>query len=276
MQLASLETSRQRRIYEELRTALASRDLDMAAWAGRAVRTLARVLARRSVNFGRLVGWAAKGAGMEAAALARAVMTGRIAQHLGARAGAGVSAAADAAQGAWRFIATASRAIANNPGEAAPGVIGVILGFFAGSGGLDGDGGVPDLDFLAGIGAHRSIFTHSILAGAVLETSLLAASDLANLVIDCLPRNHDPLWDALQAQHGRIAGAFARGASRGIGYHLMVDACIQPAAYKDLPFEAQIELHQTLMAANAAAEVADAVARPRRGRGVDVGNKETR
>ena len=45
-----------------------------------------------------------------------------------------------------------------DPAQAAPILLGATLGFVAGSGGLDGDGGVPDLDLLPGIGHHRSIY----------------------------------------------------------------------------------------------------------------------
>ena len=55
------------------------------------------------------------------------------------------------------------------------------------SGGPDGDGGAPDLDLMFGIGAHRSVFSHSILMGASLETGLLALLRLTQLVHAKLP-----------------------------------------------------------------------------------------
>lgn len=59
-------------------------------------------------------------------------------------------------------------------------MLAAFLGFYAGSGGVDGDGGIPDLDLLAGIDAHRSILTHSILAGVVAEGLLRLHTELAD------------------------------------------------------------------------------------------------
>ena len=43
----------------------------------------------------------------------------------------------------------------------------------------------------------------------------------------------------------------------GLAYHLAIDGIIEPAPYKDLPVGAPMEVHQTLFAANAAAEAVD-------------------
>ena len=133
-------------------------------------------------------------------------------------------------------------------------MLGAFLGFYAGSGGIDGNGGIPDLDLLAGIGAHRSILTHSILAGIVAEGALLSIADLATQVHERLPFDHDPLWDTLAEGASPLVESLAAGTSAGIAYHLLVDAFIQPAPYKDLPFSMQIEGHQAAMAANGMAE----------------------
>ena len=42
-------------------------------------------------------------------------------------------------------------------------------------------GGAPDLDLVFGIGAHRSIFSHSILMGSALETAFLSLLRLVRL-----------------------------------------------------------------------------------------------
>ena len=114
---------------------------------------------------------------------------------------------------------------------------------------------------MAGIGAHRSILTHSMLAGVVAEGMLLAAADLASLVHSNLPKHHDPLWDKLAKAAAPLTEPLVAGASAGIAYHLLVDANIQPAAYHGLPFSMPMEGHQAIMDTNALAEGKDSVNR---------------
>jgi hypothetical protein len=59
-----------------------------------------------------------------------------------------------------------------------------------------------DLEF--GIGAHRSIFTHSIIAGSVVEGSLYGIATLVGLTYSHLPALHDPLWDAIDRNRDRF------------------------------------------------------------------------
>jgi hypothetical protein len=116
---------------------------------------------------------------------------------------------------------------------------------------------------LAGIGAHRSALTHTLIAGIVAEGLLLALADLAAEVHDRLPNNHDPIWDDL-ARIGRpLAENLAIGTSAGLAYHLLVDALVQPAALHGLPMSMSLEGHQGVIAASGLAEGSDAVARTR-------------
>lgn len=146
------------------------------------------------------------------------------------------------------------------PPKTAPKIMAIALGFFAGSGGLDADGGIPDSDWA--FDTHRSFLTHSIIAGSVIETSLFALADLSSTVHGRLPSPHDPFWDKVAEMRDRIGLALNQGLSAGIGYHLMVDATIQPAPYHDLPIALQMHEHQVLMGLNAVAET------------LDVGNKK--
>lgn len=117
-----------------------------------------------------------------------------------------------------------------DPKRTAPAVIGAVLGFSAGSGGLDGNGGIPDLDLLAGIGSNRSPLTHTLIAGILAEGLLLALADLAAEVHGRLPHDHDPLWDGL-ARIGRpLTHNLAIGTGAGLAYHLLVDAFVQPGS----------------------------------------------
>ncbi len=167
-------------------------------------------------------------------------------------------------------MARIARALRNEPGKAAPAMLGALLGFGAASGGLDGNGGIPDLDLLLGIEAHRSLLTHSILAGIVVEGLILALADLAAEVHDKLPHERDALWDELARIGAPLAHHLAIGASAGLAYHLLVDAFIQPGAYHGLPFSMPMEGHQTILAANGLAEGAGASTRAQRNGSVEV------
>jgi hypothetical protein len=148
------------------------------------------------------------------------------------------------------------QAATERPTQILPEIFFSGLGFYVGGGGVDGNGGIPDLDItLLGIGAHRSPITHSIIVGIGLETLCLASLNLFTMVYHNLPEQHQPFWDSLHEQLNTCGNMFLIGGSAGIAYHLAVDAVIQPAPLHDLPFSMPIEAHQTLLAANALAEV---------------------
>ncbi len=65
-----------------------------------------------------------------------------------------------------------------------------VMGFNVGGGGIDGDGGIPDLDLLISIGHHRSILTHSVLPMIILEGVFFSLIGLVNLVHNNLPSKH--------------------------------------------------------------------------------------
>jgi hypothetical protein len=156
-----------------------------------------------------------------------------------------------------------SSAFKSSPRESALELSTFLIAFYLGSGGLDGDGGVPDLDLALGIGDHRSIFTHSIIAGIGIEMASFAFVDLVGVVHGRLPPDHDALWNELRDGGDRLARVFSNGASLGIAYHLGIDATVDGGGtYKDLPFSIPQEWHQAIAAGNATAEAIDASARP--------------
>ena len=117
---------------------------------------------------------------------------------------------------------------------------------------------MPDLDFLLGIGAHRSILTHSILVGIIFEALLLSTLELALIVHEKLPEDHDPWWDDLKEKTDEITQAFISGVSSGIASHLAIDATIDGGGtYKDLPVPLPMIGHQTIMGVNAVTEMID-------------------
>lgn len=93
----------------------------------------------------------------------------------------------------------------DNPKDAGVQLFTVVMTSIVVSGGPDGDGGAPDLDLMLGIDAHRSILSHSILMGTVLETGILSLLLMVKMVHDKLPVHHDPLWDDIHGHSQSIA-----------------------------------------------------------------------
>lgn len=250
-----LNESRNRRLYDELSFALARTDLvTLRRWGGRSAGRLLTLGAQRIGGLAILVSNIGKGAWQEITGLVRASSQGATLPHLGDRTAAAIDGSIAISREGGRILSETGRALVTSPKEAAPRVLAAALGFYAGSGGIDGNGGIPDLDLLAGIDAHRALLTHSILAGIIAEGLLLSIADLAQLVYERLPLDHDPLWDALAKASAPLTASLAAGTSAGIAYHLLIDAFIQPAPYHGLPFSMPMEGHQALMGVNGLAE----------------------
>ena len=260
--LPQLSPHRIKQLYEELAFALSRTDKTaLRNWGGRSAGRLFHLGARRVGGLARLTSDLARFGGKEAKGFYRAVRAKRFGAHtrLGAIAAIDNSLAIGGESG--RLILGIGRALLRDPKGMAPKVLGTFLGFNAGSGGLDGNGGIPDMDLLAGIGYHRSPITHTIIAGILAEAAILAVVDLATEVHGRLPHDHDTLWDGL----ARVGRPFAESASislsAGLAWHLLADAGFQPAPYHDLPISMPIEAHQAVFATNAVAEGADAAER---------------
>ena len=264
MSYALVPARQRQRVFDELKLALSLTTAeDLKAWGATSARLLPAIGKRRIRNFGALLCGLTRFTGRELGGVVKAWRRGNTLKHLGKRAEAGLNETIDFGKRAWVTVETIARAVSDNPRENAPGVLALALGFVAGSGGIDGNGGIPDTDIaLFGIGDHRSLLTHSIIAGVVAEGAILALADLAGIVCDKLPAGQrSSFWDTLSNTKEQIAGQLAIGTSAGIAYHLAVDATLQPAAYKDLPISMPMEGHQTLFAMNAVVEGGDAISR---------------
>jgi hypothetical protein len=261
--MTTSRSTKEIRLYRELRFALDQTDAaDLKNWGKSAAARLPVIATRRVKNFGRLAATVARATGQELAGAFEAWRRGRLGGHLGDRAAVGIDRTAQIVTGTAQAVGAIGRALLDDPKRNVPDVFALALGFYAGSGGLDGNGGIPDTDLALGIGWHRSILTHSIIAGTVVEGAILALADLADVVIDKVPRyQRDPFWDHLAATKDRIAEQLAVGTSAGIAYHLAVDATLQEAPYHDLPFSMPMEGHQAVMGANGVAEGLDAANR---------------
>ena len=250
-----LDPDRLRRLMDELAFAMSRADRDtLQRWGGRSARRFVTLTSRRVGALGGLVARVARAGSNELRGLFEAARDGRGGTHVGDRTAAAIDGTIALGRDATRLVGGVGKALVDDPRANAPKVLAGFLGFYAGSGGVDGDGGIPDLDLLAGIDAHRALLTHSLLAGVLAEGLLLATVDLAGEIHDRLPLDRDPLWDRLAAAASPLTGALAAGTSAGIAYHLLWDAAIEPAPYHGLPVEMNLDEHAALMGANAAAE----------------------
>ena len=131
------------------------------------------------------------------------------------------------------------------------------LGFNFASGGLDGDGGLPDLDLEFGIGAHRSILSHGIIMGITAECAIIIISMLADIVIKKLPEEHDKFWDNVSKRKNEIIKGLMVGVGAGMAYHLTIDGTLDIKAYCDLPFKVNMITHKGIMLMQAIIEWID-------------------
>ncbi len=253
-----LTGSRAQRLLDELQYAIQRTDgTTMMGWALQSLRIFGLAFKRRVVN---LFNFSKKLVGLlirEAKEGYREAEQGQLADHTQKK----LQQISTTLQSKGKEVAENVSAIAQriiaNPKEAAPELAAAVLGFFVGSGGLDANGGIPDRDIaVGGIGSHRSVFTHSLLTGTMLETAVFSFALLVNAVYQNLPEEHDPFWDRMVAEMNRMSVAFAAGACAGLAYHLLADSTWQAGKpYPDLPFSMPMEGHSLLMGGSALAEV---------------------
>jgi len=250
---------RHRRLLDELTHAVNRvSSTDMRDWGARTAQTYTKVLSRRTRNLGRTI----KGAGDAIAAGARGTVSAARAGHL--RSFLQTSAAAFATravtfgQNVQEGALALARVVKENPREVAPKLLAGSLSFLLVSGGPDANGGFPDSDIaIGGIGAHRSLFTHSILGGAFLETLIYSLGDLMEVAHVHLPRDHDPVWDVIAKHSAGFKKALAMGAGLGMVVHLGSDGTWQPGTYHGIPIHLPREVHCAILDVNAAAEGID-------------------
>lgn len=235
------------------------------SWGKESAGVFGKVTWRRAKNFGKVVGRVFRATAAEASDGYKAFGNGELKGHVQGRASAAKGALSSTSSAIADSIRTVQEAIRSNPRENAPTLVVSTLAFLVASGGADGDGGVPDLDLLAGIDAHRSIFTHSIISGAAIETFLLASASFISLAHRFLPEQHDPIWDVVAMHKDRYVLAASQGASLGVAYHLFIDSTVDIGAYHGLPVSLPIEGHTAIAGANSAAEALDVAHKSERG-----------
>lgn len=270
-QISEQSRARIASIYSELAFALSRIERDaIKAWGVRSSKRLLLLAARRVGGMARLATMLVRGSGGELMGILQALKQGRMAAHLGDRTAVAIDGSIAIGREGARAIGHIATALIKDPRSTAPALIGALVGFGAGSGGLDGNGGIPDLDLVAGVGAHRSPITHTVIVGIVAEGLLLALADLAAEAHGRLPVQHDPIWDGL-AKIGRpLTESLAIGTSAGLAYHLLVDAFVQPGTYHGVPFHMPVEVHQTIFAANGVVEGEYAASRMSENRSAEI------
>ncbi|MEQ1668044.1 MAG: hypothetical protein ABL868_06270, partial [Sulfuriferula sp.] len=243
------------RLQQELRSALGNVDKQqLKDWGIRSAKRFGTVFLKRVTNLAGLLAKLTSASAGEVLNALNAMSDGQLGEHMANRSNAAASALSAMQQAALKTFSVIADGLNRNPAESATQLFSTVVGFYAGSGG-NGDGGIPDLDLMAGIGAHRSIFTHSIFAGAFIETAVLSLIDLTEVIHEKLPADHDPFWDKMLKYQNLSGETFITGASLGIATHLGIDTTIDGfTPYKDLPISLPMELHETLMGLNATAE----------------------
>jgi hypothetical protein len=260
-------TSRGEKLVSELRYAYdtAPREV-IATWCSKSTKRLGKVLLRRGKNLWRLGVGIVKGVHDESVSFVETVRCGESkADHVKARLSVGKKNLAEAARAARYSAGALYKALIENPREVGPNLLVAALAFQMAGGGVDGDGGVPDIDIAVfGIGGHRSILTHSVLSGAVIEASLFALVDIVAMTYEYLPPDCDEIWELILARSEQLSRTAVIGASLGIATHLAADSILQPGSYRDLPFSAPHEIHSAIAGVNSSME------------GIDVRNKDIR
>ena len=254
-----LSTSRAKKLYEEFKYAwdkTSSKEkkdwgLDVGVVFGKVMLRRGRGLIKAIGNLGRMIF-------RECKDFTIAVYNKQGTEHTISRKDAVVKSIKSAAKTSNKIINNIITLLKTNPKEAAPTLFLGFVGFMCGSGGVDGNGGIPDLDIaVGGIGNHRSIFFHSVISAVVLETIVFSSVKAINIMHSKLPEEHDPFWDSV-IDKTDWAEAFVTGACTGIAYHLLIDGTIQGnKAYVDLPISMPMEGHNTIFVTNAAMEAMD-------------------
>lgn len=226
-------------------------------WCGSVMGMFVALTQRRAKNLLKLVDRVLVAGAVEGGKALRAHRDKRLAEHLSGRGKSGYQALREYVRKSRDTTAALIQSLRDKPSTTGPQLFVLVVSSLMASGGVDGDGGAPDLDLMFGIDAHRSVLSHSILMGAALETAVLSLVSLLALVHQNLPPQHDPRWDQLLACSEGLGNAATRGASLGMAYHLLVDGLLQPAAYHGLPVSMPMEIHQAAFVTNGVAEAAD-------------------
>lgn len=134
----------------------------------------------------------------------------------------------------------------------ASGVMSVLI-FYISAGGVDLEGGIPDLDLEAGIGYHRHWMSHSIVSGVIFEFTSRAIFNSYNHIHKNLPPSRHRFWDKSKTFIDRNKNLAIGSMWAGIGAHLIKDSALIAGGFKPyvgIPFEMSENVHKGLFMAN--------------------------
>jgi hypothetical protein len=124
-------------------------------------------------------------------------------------------------------------------------------------GGVDMEGGVPDLDTeIGGIGAHRNVFSHSILFPLTLEFLIRVIVNLSREGRVNLSSKKGPIWSAVNQAAlllDKNEDSVVSGLWFGVALHLMKDASLLSDGvkpYVGIPVHMTEEAHKAAFAGN--------------------------
>ena len=253
----TIPISRYQQLKWELSYALDSTEKDeLKRWAKSTVLVFPNVTVRRAKNLAKITGGATRGTLAEAKNLIKASVEWRFCSYAKKRAADLSVFTLESYQDIRNLSKTIKNMLRMNPKKTGIQMFLAVTGFNVGGGGLDGDGGIPDLDLLLSIGHHRSILTHSVLPMIIIEGVCISFIGLVNIVHNNLPPGHDPLWDDIKCNNESLLESFYTGMSLGLVYHLGIDGTIQgDGTYKDLPFSMPKFGHQLIANVNSITEL---------------------
>lgn len=135
----------------ELREALGRSDKQqLKDWGLRSAKRFGAVFVKRITNLAGLLAKLTSATADEVLNVLHAIGDGRFAGHMADRGNAAASALTAMQQAASKTFSVIADGLNRNPAESATQLFSAVVGFYAGSGG-NGDGGIPDLDLMAGI-----------------------------------------------------------------------------------------------------------------------------
>ena len=255
----TIHFSRYQQLKWELRYALDSTEKDeLKRWAKSTVLVFPNVTVKRAKNLAKITGGAARGTLAEARNLIKASVEWRFCSYAKKRSADLSVFTFESYQDILNLSKTIKNMLRMNPKKTGIQMFLAVTGFNVGGGGIDGDGGIPDLDLLISIGHHRSILTHSVLPMIIIEGVFISLIGLVNIVHNNLPSAHDPLWDEIKCNNESVLESFYTGMSLGLAYHLGIDGTIQGGgSYNNFPFSMPNLGHRLIAGINSLTELID-------------------
>jgi len=259
VQTITIEFTRYQQLQNELRYALNNTEKkELKQWAKRTALVFPKVTVRRAKSIVGFIGITALGTVAEGKNFITASLERKLFSHAIQRADDLSVFTLESYQNIKELSKTIKNMLIVNPKKTGIQMFLAVMGFNVGGGGIDADGGIPDLDLLISIGHHRSILTHSVLPMIIIEGVFFSFIGLVNLVHNNLPSKHDPLWDDIKSISESVLESFYAGMSLGLAYHLGIDGTIQGGgSYSNLPFSMSNFGHRLIAGLNSITEFID-------------------